>query len=900
MITIYISSTYEDLKDYRTAVCAALRSVRHYRIIAMEDYVATDQRPVDKCLDDVAKSDIYVGIFGFRYGYIPPVAHNNPEGLSITELEYQHAKKLSIPDLVFVSDLNADIPREFDDSRTGEGDNGTRINNLRNYLTAERMAGIDFISPYQLASKVQAAIAEKEEELRRSGRIRTDAPELPAAITWDIRKDGSPFPGLKQFTKKFAPVFFGRDSEAREVLDRFYNAEGRFIIISGNSGSGKSSLVDAGILPKLKENGLPGGNSCLCVRMVPSQGFNFFDALKGVLQSYAVQGGRDPQQMAEELIGGPERFSREIQAIITDGIDRNELVLFIDQMEELFTVRGKGGDDESAAAFLSSLYHAVHHIPLRVIATIRGDFLHYCHQHPEMLTVLRGPGHYPLGPLPQYLLDDVIVKPARCAGLTISPTLVDRIIRETGSDPGNLPVLAFVLERLFIEREETVLSERAYDACGGVQGAINEHAKAVELQLKKELGDQALERLPDLFQYLLVANIEGQPTRRRIMKAMLPSDLHSIVELLAAKRLLTIEDERGDSVVSVAHEKLFEAWPALRQWTETNIEDLKIVRQAEIAAQLWIENSYDFNYLWPEHRLVKLEKIVAHVACDEIVRQFAGPQMRLISTLGNDQLSHQDRLKIQSYLINLGDPRPGVSLTSTRVPDIEWVPIPGCSLSHPDFVIQSFSIARYPVTNAQFRSFEDAGDGYQDKRWWEGILRVPADPPRWTADSRPRENISWFEAVAFCRWLTEKNREQGLLGEKEIIRLPTEWEWEQAATKGKPENSYPWGSNWDGRQCNSEESGLECTTIVGLYPNGTWEQGPMDMAGNIWEWCLNTYASHWTDSVVIDSTSERRAIKGGSWKNDKDRVSCFFRGMFAPDYNGKNGILGFRLALASI
>ncbi|HSL05741.1 MAG TPA: DUF4062 domain-containing protein, partial [Nitrospiraceae bacterium] len=83
MATIYLSSTFEDLKDYRRVVFDALRKSGH-QVIAMEDYVASDQRPVDKCLKDVEKSDIYVGLFAFRYGYVPPSQHNNPNGLSIT------------------------------------------------------------------------------------------------------------------------------------------------------------------------------------------------------------------------------------------------------------------------------------------------------------------------------------------------------------------------------------------------------------------------------------------------------------------------------------------------------------------------------------------------------------------------------------------------------------------------------------------------------------------------------------------------------------------------------------------------------------------------------------------------------------------------------------------------
>ena len=109
MATIYLSSTYEDLKNYRGVVFEALRK-SGYHVIAMEDYVATDQRPVEKCLMDVEKADIYVGLFAFRYGYVPPPAHNNPDRLSITELEFRHAEKLKKPCLTFIAKEDAGIP----------------------------------------------------------------------------------------------------------------------------------------------------------------------------------------------------------------------------------------------------------------------------------------------------------------------------------------------------------------------------------------------------------------------------------------------------------------------------------------------------------------------------------------------------------------------------------------------------------------------------------------------------------------------------------------------------------------------------------------------------------------------------------------------------------------------
>jgi hypothetical protein len=263
MATIYLSSTYEDLKDFQSAVVHALRQ-SEYRVVAMEDYVATDQRPVDKCLKDVERADIYVGVFAFRYGYIPPSEHSNPKGLSITELEFRHARRLKKPCLMFLADQKASgFPPTLMDAFTGDGEAGQHIKRLRDELGREETTSF-FSAPYHLASLVQAAVTSHlatHSTPSSSGSLESSA---SAAVTWNIEKDGSPYPGLMHFTRKYAPVFFGRDREIRAILDCMRTPDGRFILISGESGVGKSSVVDAGILPRLEQGGLPGGETCEC------------------------------------------------------------------------------------------------------------------------------------------------------------------------------------------------------------------------------------------------------------------------------------------------------------------------------------------------------------------------------------------------------------------------------------------------------------------------------------------------------------------------------------------------------------------------------------------------------------------------------------------------------------
>ena len=225
--------------------------------------------------------------------------------------------------------------------------------------------------------------------------------------------------------------------------------------------------------------------------------------------------------------------------------------------------------------------------------------------------------------------------------------------------------------------------------------------------------------------------------------------------------------------------------------------------------------------------------------------------------------------------MRIGDPldnRHGVGLTSDGLPDIDWVDIPGGAITledvKGDFKVKPFRIARYLVTNRQFQAFVDAPDGYGDQKWWKRIERSPTpSSPTWSEANHPRETVSWYEAVAFCRWLTEKSRACGLLGKSQEIRLPTEWEWQQAATNGNNYNVYPWGKSWDSTLCNNYTSALSRTSAVGIFPNGTWPGGPLDMVGNVWEWCLNKHENlKDRDATKIDE-SGRRVIRGGSWRD---------------------------------
>jgi formylglycine-generating enzyme required for sulfatase activity len=256
------------------------------------------------------------------------------------------------------------------------------------------------------------------------------------------------------------------------------------------------------------------------------------------------------------------------------------------------------------------------------------------------------------------------------------------------------------------------------------------------------------------------------------------------------------------------------------------------------------------------------------------------------------------RLEIGDELASLGDPRVGVGLSDDGLPEIDWIEIPGGVFLYGDEREQrelpTFHMARYPVTNAQYQAFIDAG-GYSDKRWWEGLAESFENPEeaKWKEPNRPRERVSWSEAMAFCRWLSDR------LGY--AIRLPTEWEWEKAA-RGTDGRMYPWGEGYRTGYANVKETGdkavstyyLEQTTAVGLYPQGASPYGVEDMVGNVWEWCLNEVDN---PERIEPSGNKARVLCGGSSFFISVNAYASSRRWLNPD--DRDHFIGFRVVCSS-
>jgi formylglycine-generating enzyme required for sulfatase activity len=205
----------------------------------------------------------------------------------------------------------------------------------------------------------------------------------------------------------------------------------------------------------------------------------------------------------------------------------------------------------------------------------------------------------------------------------------------------------------------------------------------------------------------------------------------------------------------------------------------------------------------------------------------------------------------------------------------------------------------------QFQAFIDAKDGFADQRWWQGLSadknhKSQPGEQNFKFYNHPRENVSWYDTIAFCRWLNARLSFAELPADLTIktlekfkgIRLPAEWEWQWAATGGNSKYEYPWGAEWDGRVANTSESGLARTTGVGMYPAGSTKCGALDMSGNVFEWCLN---EHGKPENLGLTGKNFRVVRGGSWFCDRGLARASYR----FDRNPFNRLIyyGFRLVV---
>jgi len=300
---------------------------------------------------------------------------------------------------------------------------------------------------------------------------------------------------------------------------------------------------------------------------------------------------------------------------------------------------------------------------------------------------------------------------------------------------------------------------------------------------------------------------------------------------------------------------------------------------------------------------------------------------RLALLLARGRLSPRERSVAGDVLACLGDPRDfGARVVVPAGPfsmgsaDAEGLGGRDEGLQH-TVTLPAFEIGQYPVTQAQFGVFVAAG-GYEERHYWtlDGWRwkarhgeRTPRDfGPPFNLPNHPVVGVSWYEAMAYCAWLTETWRATRQIDAGQVVRLPNEAEWEKAA-RGSDGRAWPWGDMWDETRCGTMELGLGNTAPVGIFPDGASPYGGLDMAGNVWEWTSSLWG-RWTGGKAerlfgypYDATDGRenleagddmlRVLRGGSFYSNQQYACCAARIRMIPDFRVDN--IGFRIVVAA-
>jgi WD40 repeat protein/DNA-binding SARP family transcriptional activator len=339
--------------------------------------------------------------------------------------------------------------------------------------------------------------------------------------------DLCPYQGLVPYDVGDAEAFFGRDAELSACLRRL--ADDGVLVVVGSSGSGKSSLVRAGVAAALERDGR---------------------------QVVVITPGAHP-----------------MSSLAVASSSQPTTVLVVDQCEEAVTLCADGAE---RSRFFTAL--ADHVGP--VVVALRADRLGDVAAHPKFAALVER-GLYLLKSMDETGIRAAIEEPARRAGLLVEPGLVDLLVRDVEGEPGALPLLSHALLQTWAHREGRTLTVAGYQASGGIRGAV---AQSAELVYETASSTQR-PLLRDLMLRLVTPSPEGEPVRSRIPRRALAGDAdrEQVVELLVGARLVTSDEE----TVELAHEALARAWPRLRGWLDDDVDGQRILRHLSLAADTW-------------------------------------------------------------------------------------------------------------------------------------------------------------------------------------------------------------------------------------------------------------------------------------------------------------------------
>jgi CHASE3 domain sensor protein len=402
-------------------------------------------------------------------------------------------------------------------------------------------------------------------------------PDVPVAPRVEV----VPYRGLRVFGEQDAPFFFGRDREVQRLHEKLKSS--RFVAVLGPSGSGKSSLVQAGLVPELHARARARGEQWRICVLRP--GAAPLTALAAQLAKLLP--GRAMQATLDALARDARTLHLSVELALADGRASERVVVVVDQLEEVFTLCS---DETQRRQLFATLLDATSAPGGRtvVIVTLRTDFYARCAAYPELAQLI-GAQQMLVGPMDAEGLCQAIEEPAHQVGLELEKGLSDTILADVGAEPGGLPLLEHALLELWERRRGTMLTLEGYLEAGGVHGALAQRADQVYDELSAEQRQVARRALLRLTQ-----PGEGtEDTRRRaprneLVRAGGDDNFEQVLGRLVDARLLTTgRDETGKEIVDVSHEALIRGWPRLREWIDADRAGLVTHRRLTGAAYEW-------------------------------------------------------------------------------------------------------------------------------------------------------------------------------------------------------------------------------------------------------------------------------------------------------------------------
>ena len=473
-----------------------------------------------------------------------------------------------------------------------------------------------------------------------------------------------PYQGLLAFTKKERPFFFGRKrvvDDIKSKLDRL-----NFVPLIGASGSGKSSVVLAGLMPWLEELGWQ-------ILEPIKPGLKPLTKLESLLLSYFP----DCEKLLDECINNPA--SEGLKPLLELFPRKHKFLLVVDQFEELFTF----ALEEQRERFIELITQVatIPDSPLAVVATMRADFIEPCLRYDGLRQLIQNNAEY-LPDLRGLDLLEAITEPAKLQGYEVTKELLNKILEDIKQEPGFLPLLEFALTQLWQRRdkEKHRLTLDAYEAIGGMEGALNCHADKVYQYRDYEEEKPVKERTEDektlikrIFLNLLQIGDGEKDTRLRQPKAVILSlagdnqegqkVLKELIEdnqgLVKGRLLVTGKTEREEEAwVDLAHEALIEKWDNLNLWRTETRKGRELAKQVDKDAKDWQKNNKSQYYLWSGDKLADAEKILQEyqdtVETTDLAKDFleASSQQELYNYLRSSDIDNLERETLEKEAAN--------------------------------------------------------------------------------------------------------------------------------------------------------------------------------------------------------------------------------------------------------